>query len=391
MAAATAGGANPLFSLGLIADVQYVDEADGASFDGSQLRFYRASLCGAARAARAFTAARCGAALQLGDAIDGKNAKHGTAASLAALQTVLGALRGGAGADAGGGASSGASSGAGAGAGAGASAGAGADRPLFSVLGNHELLCCARSEVVPRLAPPAALGAALPPEAASAARLYYSFSPCRGWRVVVLDAYDVAFHRHGADARSPLHEEAVRLLKAENSGNPCAWGEGEGNFFAGLAGLQKRFVPFNGALSAAQLAWLGATLRAAAAAGEGVVVAVHTPLFPDARVSGAPSADDIKTCLLFNFAEVQALLAASGVVAGVFSGHFHTGGFGVDGAGVAHVTLESPLTHPAREEGGGGGDMAHAILHFFEDRAELEGFGAVASRTLRRQPAGAQA
>jgi hypothetical protein len=106
-------------------------------------------------------------------------------------------------------------------------------------------------------------------------------------------------------------------------------------------------------------------------------------------VSGAPSADGIKTCLLFNFAEVQALLAASGVVAGVFSGHFHTGGFGVDGAGVAHVTLESPLTHPAREEGGGsgGGDLAHAILHFFEDRAELEGFGAVASRTLRRQGA----
>ena len=51
--------APPLASIGLVADVQYADIDDGASFDGSERRCYRRALEHAAAAGAAFRAARC--------------------------------------------------------------------------------------------------------------------------------------------------------------------------------------------------------------------------------------------------------------------------------------------------------------------------------------------
>jgi len=98
------------------------------------------------------------------------------------------------------------------------------------------------------------------------------------------------------------------------------------------------------------------------------------PLFDGAErcdAAGGP----VHKCLVFNFPEVLRVLAGSGCVAAVLSGHEHPGAFGVDVAGVHHITLESPLTHPAG---------AHAVAHVHADRVELQGFGAVASRVIPR-------
>jgi len=139
------------------------------------------------------------------------------------------------------------------------------------------------------------------------------------------------------------------------------------------------------------MAWLATTLREARAARESVIVAVHVGAYDGVAVGGAAaagssgSAADPCKCLLFNFREVLATLHAAGNVALVLSGHFHKGAAGVDEHGVTHLTLESPLTHPLRADGGGG---AHATVHLHDDCIVIEGRGAVASRTVaaRRPP-----
>lgn len=358
----------PLASLGLIADVQYADIDDGASFDGSERRCYRRSLEHAAAAGALFRAARCCAVLQIGDAVDGHNASAARFAAGAghqgrvALAAVLARL----------------------GSGADEAAGEAAKLPVFHAIGNHELLNFERSELRGLLPLPAAdseFAVAVPDSAARGARFYYTARLPGRWRLVVLDAYDIAVGRHGADVGSPQHERALEILR-QNNPNECAWSSAtSGNYFGGLdaAGTRQRFVPFNGGVGREQLRWLEATLRECSAAGDSAIVAIHIPAFDRAaRSDGGPSS--IHKCLPFDYDEVLKSLALSPCVSLVLSGHLHEGSFGVDDAGIPHVTLESPLTH-AREG-------AHALLHLFDDRLELQGFGAVASRVVpaRRSP-----
>ena len=62
----------PLFSFGLIADVQYADTEDGASWDGTEKRHYRGTLQHAKAAAADFAAHGVACVVQIGDLIDGK-------------------------------------------------------------------------------------------------------------------------------------------------------------------------------------------------------------------------------------------------------------------------------------------------------------------------------
>ena len=56
----------------------------------------------------------------------------------------------------------------------------------------------------------------------------------------------------------------------------------------------------------------------------------------------------------------------------VLSGHLHRGGYAVDGSGVHHVTLNSPLSH----------EDCFGYIAVFDDRLELVGSGDMKSRTL---------
>lgn len=348
----------PVLSLGLIADVQYADVDDGASFDKSEERFYRRSLEHARRAGVAWAAAGCEFAVNLGDAIDGVNAR--AQQGLPALASVLGAF---------------------------------APTPTFHVVGNHELYNFPRPDLGSLLPQPSLAVPGPASGAADADRLYFSADIAPGWRLVVLDAYDIAMETHHAaggsagDETPPTpsvsHAAAIELLRANNP-NPCAAGIGRGDFFAGLKGCgpAKRWVPFNGAVGPAQLAWLRATLSEAAALGLAVLVCCHVPLFDGATRNCPASAGrgtSVHKCLVWNYADIMAALHAEPrCVAAVFSGHLHDGAFGVDEAGIPHVTLESPLTHP--DEGG------HAIVRLFTDRLEIEGSGAIATRAFPRAP-----
>ena len=326
--------------LGLIADVQYCDTPDGSSFDGSETRRYRGSLALAAAAAADFEAAGCSIVVQCGDLIDGKCNPGAAAAgpplapacenSLAMLQRALGALSSSA-------------------------------YDLLHVRGNHENYNAALAEQRSLLRLPA--GAEFFDEGLFA----YSYAPHASWRFIVLDGYDVSLAR----ARGSAEFAAAQALLRAHNPNACAHGdEGapRGDFFAGLKGsLDARFVPFNGAVGARQLEWLAAQLAAARSAAQRVVVFSHIPL----AAGNKAVRGEIFSTLLWNYAEVNAVLAPfATTVAAVFSGHNHSGSWGREG-GILHLTLPSPLLFP---------QGSHAVVRLFADRLELAPFGEV--RTL---------
>lgn len=342
---------SPLLAFGLIADIQFADIDDGASFAGFEKRGYRRSLITTSLASRDWVSSSSKFVVNLGDAIDGANARIRPPQGLRALSTVLSTL----------------------------SPLDFAPMPVYHTLGNHELLNFERAQL-PALLP-------LPPDAVmgpkegshDADRLYYHVDPAPGWRLVFLDTYDIAYtNLSDGDTPSPQHCIATALLRANNP-NPSAYGAGTGDFFTGLegTGTRNRWVPFNGAVGDAQLAWLAETLTEAAAQGRGVLVFSHVLLHDGAeRNGGSGGVDNVHKCLAWNYEEVRWLLGSAGCVVAVFSGHLHDGAFGVDAAGISHVTIESPLTHP---------EGAYAVVRLYEEHADLQGYGAVPSRTLPKR------
>eukprot|EP00160_Parvularia_atlantis_P020442 Unigene8481_Nuclearia_a/m.25964 Unigene8481_Nuclearia_a/g.25964 ORF Unigene8481_Nuclearia_a/g.25964 Unigene8481_Nuclearia_a/m.25964 type:complete len:289 (+) Unigene8481_Nuclearia_a:41-907(+) len=169
---------------------------------------------------------------------------------------------------------------------------------LYHVLGNH----CLAGQPRPRLYD--ALGFDNGP--------YYSFV-AGGWRLVVLDCVDVNV---SWPEGTPNHDEAVRWL-AEHAD-------------------ARNAKPWNGGVSAAQLAWLRGELAAAEAAGEWVIVLGHIPLTP---LSASPHH------VLYNADEVRGVLEGCARARWYFAGHYHRGGYALVN-GVHHVTGEALLEAP---------------------------------------------
>eukprot|EP00696_Hemimastix_kukwesjijk_P013658 gnl/Hemi2/27104_TR9105_c0_g2_i1.p1 gnl/Hemi2/27104_TR9105_c0_g2~~gnl/Hemi2/27104_TR9105_c0_g2_i1.p1 ORF type:complete len:221 (-),score=29.58 gnl/Hemi2/27104_TR9105_c0_g2_i1:3-665(-) len=207
----------PLFSFGLISDVQYADIDNRRSFAGAT-RHYRHALshleeavaswnyrhlprsCAASSPSAATPSAspstppstppsapssassassslpRLAFAMHLGDLIDGFNPKHQAETALSTVLEVFARL----------------------------------DRvPVYHIIGNHCLYNFPRGELCARLGLPA-LG-------------YYSFEPHPAWRVLVLDAYDIS--GLGREQDHPHRTEAEEILNARNpnsdKNSPC--------------------------------------------------------------------------------------------------------------------------------------------------------------------------
>ena len=285
--------ATALFTFGIIADIQYADADDGTNFKGDSTRWpcllsspaLTAAVAHAPRSAYAFLKGRfalCAAAqwrataaraacrfvtdrglavrrryrnaleitksavrdwskhvkkggvagwgpksdmafvAQLGDVIDGRNRSAGK--SHAALATVLRELNK-------------------------------APTPHFvHLIGNHELYNFARKDLSGLLpSNPPGLEKSSSVGWGVKAPAYFSFIPHEQWRVVALDAYDVS--TLAPTSQDP--EEAFRLLADKN---PNDVRQTDVDFTAGLSGVEKRWVPYNGGLGDAQLVWLHPTL-----------------------------------------------------------------------------------------------------------------------------------
>ncbi|XP_029311767.1 manganese-dependent ADP-ribose/CDP-alcohol diphosphatase [Cottoperca gobio] len=315
----------PLFTFGLIADIQYADIDDGLNYTRTRRRYYRSSLQLLRNAQESWSksAVRPEFILQLGDIIDGFNKDHGT--SDKALDTVLREF-------------------------------SSSPVEVHHVWGNHEFYNFSRSALLrSRLN-----SSSLRTDGSLSGDIYaYHFSPSPGFTFVVLDAYDVSLL--GREKSSEEYSEALKVIQKYNNNENL-------NCPPVFEGLQQRFTMFNGGFSKDQLDWLHSVLMSADEKRERVTIVSHVPIHPC-------STDAI--CLAWNFDELLAVIRSHSSVVCFMAGHSHDGGYCQDeGTGVHHVTLDAVIETPPDSD-------AFGTVSVYEDRMVLKGNGRMENRVFR--------
>jgi len=335
-----------LFRFGVIADVQYADREDALNFTGSRLRRYRTSRDLWNQAVKWFRDEEVDFIAQLGDFVDGCN-RGVPGQGRRALQELLSPVDQG--------------------------------PPVLHLIGNHELYNFDRKEMetgiflpgleVPfRTSAPSGLNAEAPSRTSS----YYSFCPADGWRICVLDPYEISIMSHGGGRPGmdevPLEPQAVEWCQ-ENNPNDIT----QEDFARGIPpGVARRWVPLNGAVSEEQLAWLKETLDLSFKRNERTIILSHVVLFPDATPGGNG------LTLLWNYEKVlEVFRNAKRPPTAVLCGHAHLMVNSVDEAsGTHHVTFPTPL------EVDPGSDACAVVEAFSNGILKIRGRGDVVSSTL---------
>lgn len=316
----------PLFTFGVIADIQYADLDEGYNYTRSSRRYYRNSLNLLRNAQKDWSesAVQPSFILQLGDIIDGFNKRHG--ASQRALEAVLREFR------------------------------SGEPRQVHHVWGNHEFYNFSRSFLLTSELNSAALS---DDQARAGGDIYaYQFAPFPGFRFVVLDAYDVSLL--GREEESQEYSSAMSLIKEHNTNLDL-------NCPPVFEGLEQRFTMFNGGFSKEQLDWLDSVLSVADKEQEKVTIICHLPVHPNSTTP---------ICLAWNFNELLAVIGAHRSVVCYMAGHDHDGGYCRDeNTGVHHLTFEGVIETPP-------GSNAFATVSVYQDRMELKGCGRTIDREL---------
>ncbi|TKS90214.1 Manganese-dependent ADP-ribose/CDP-alcohol diphosphatase [Collichthys lucidus] len=320
----------PLFTFGVIADIQYADIDDGYNYSRTRRRYYRSSLQLLRNAQESWSesAVKPDFILQLGDIIDGFN--KGRGASDRALDSVLREFNS-------------------------------SPVEVHHVWGNHEFYNFSRgallsSKLNTTVHTDESLRGAQPDSDVYA----YHFSPFPGFTFVVLDAYDVSLL--GREESSAQYKDAMSLIKQYNNNEdlncpPASVSEA----------LQRRFTMFNGGFSKDQLDWLHTVLRSADEKQERVTIVCHLPIHPY-------STDPI--CLAWNFDKLLAIIRSHSSVVCFMAGHDHDGGYHCDNeTGVHHVTFEGVIETPPDSS-------AFGTVSVYEDRMVLKGSGRIKDRVI---------
>lgn len=160
-------------------------------------------------------------------------------------------------------------------------------------------------------------------------------------RFVVLDTNDVSTYAHpaGSEAREQAQQELARAQAAQ----------------------LPQAKPWNGAIGAAQLAWLDRTCEEARDAKRKVIVLAHHPVYP------------VNTHNLWNAADVLAVLDRHPQVVAWFNGHNHAGGYAVRN-GIPFLTLRGMVET--------ADTTAFATARILSDRIVLTGHGREPSREM---------
>ncbi|KAI3727002.1 hypothetical protein L1987_66809 [Smallanthus sonchifolius] len=275
-------GKQPLFSFGVITDVQYADIPDGRSFLGVP-RYYRNSILVLQKGVQNWNNHQnVSFSLNLGDIVDGYCPKDQSLDAVKKVVKEFDKFNG----------------------------------RVYHMIGNHCLYNLPRSELLPLMNFP------------NVDRAYFDFSPIPEYRFIVLDGYDISAIGWPHD-----HPHTIEALNFLNEKNPNL----DKNSPDGLVDLEKRFLKFNGGVGKEQLEWLDKTLQDATKSNKKVVVCCHIPLDP-----GATS----KQSLLWNYDEVMDVIHRYDCVKVCLGGHDHKGGHSVDSHGVHHRVLEAALECP---------------------------------------------
>ncbi|KAF7661546.1 hypothetical protein LDENG_00259600 [Lucifuga dentata] len=319
----------PLFTFGVIADIQYADMDDGYNYSQTSRRYYRSSLRLLKNALESWSesAVRPSFILQLGDIIDGFN--KGRGASQRALDTVLSMFDS-------------------------------TPVEVHHVWGNHEFYNFSRSSLFHSRLNSTPEARQSENRAQAGADIYaYHFSPVPGFTFVVLDAYDVSLL--GIEESSGEYIKALKWIKKYNSNeelncSPATWGP------------EQRFVKYGGGFSQKQLRWLDAVLSMADEKGDRVTIISHLPVHPYST---------LPMCLAWNFDELLDILHSHHSVVCFIAGHDHDGGYCRDrDTGVHHLTLEGVIETPPESD-------AFGTISVYEDRMVLMGKGRIENRVLR--------
>ncbi|XP_044130964.1 manganese-dependent ADP-ribose/CDP-alcohol diphosphatase-like [Bufo gargarizans] len=320
---------DPLFTFGIIADIQYADMDDGYNYTKTRVRFYRNSLSLLQGAVREWASEEVTPQfiLQLGDLIDGYNVLHKSSeASLKKVLTEIDKLK----------------------------------TPVHHIWGNHEFYNFSRKQLMESRLNSSRVQATLttvPEDGSDPLDWFYTyhFSPSSKFRLLLIDSYD--FSVIGRDPSSEKHIKSSKLLRQKNPNE-------DKNSPKDLA--ETRFVQFNGGISAAQLSWIKDVLETADKNKEKVIVAGHLPVHPS-------STDPI--CLTWNYQEVLDLLQSHPCVVAYFSGHDHDGGYHQDECGIHHLTFNGIIETPPESQ-------AFGTMYVYQDKMVLKGRGLVPDRTL---------
>ncbi|NXD29752.1 ADPRM diphosphatase, partial [Spelaeornis formosus] len=309
-------------AFGVIADIQFADAEDGHDFWGCRQRYYRHSLRLLREAVQAWAGESppIDCVLQLGDSIDGQNARRGEAES--ALQQVLDVL-------------------------------GQLSVPVHHAWGNHELYNFSRTRLVHTgLYSRPADGSDGPADRECHA---YHRSLAPRLRLVVLDAYDIS--TLGADPGSLRYQEALRVLREKNPNEDLNSPEGL---------KEPHFVAFNGGFSQAQLDWFDEVLKFSDENQEKVIVMAHVPIHPSASNG---------VCLVWNYQAALSVIHSHGCVVCVLAGHLHDGAYCLDCHGVHHLTLDRVIETPPDSN-------AFGTVHVYEDKMVLKGRGRIPDRVM---------
>ena len=364
----------PMYTFGVITDIQYAPIPDGHSYAGNA-RYYRHAREAAGHAARHFQEEGVQCVLNLGDIIDGKCAdverwggivveeeggegdeeveveeeKEGdgvrvrTSVGHDAIDDVLEAL------------------------------GSYSAGRILHTYGNHELYNLSRRDLGKKLSIPFKLEPTTNELVGYYDHLLHV--PRRSllnddgvdddnndddddpWklRFVVIDSFDICLLDRCAET-STKRRAAHEILKSNNPNYP----EQE-NSPEGLVGLSRRFVAFNGAVDVPQLEWLEKSMENARTNGERVIICSHQPIHPDSS---------FPTCLVWNYDEILSIVRKYGdVIIASFSGHAHRGGYVRDEvSGVHFRTFEAMLESPSPIR-------TYAIVELFSDSLVVRGSG----------------
>ncbi|XP_007257276.3 manganese-dependent ADP-ribose/CDP-alcohol diphosphatase [Astyanax mexicanus] len=344
------GGPPPLFSFGVIADIQFADKDDGFNFHRTRKRFYRNSLQILKNASRCWEEEeeperRPAFILQLGDIIDGFNRE--LSASERALQTVLDEF-------------------------------SSCSAKVHHVWGNHEFYNFSRAALFQSALNSRDRGERGAEDEGgeeeeeeggggrgeeeekenSLEEVYaYHFSPHPKFRFIVLDAYDLSII--GRDKSSKKFKQSMKIITEYNHNE-------ELNEPPAISPLESRFVKYNGGFSQDQLDWLERVLTSADENEEKVTILSHLPVHPY-------STDPV--CLAWNYDKILSMLQAHNSVVCFMAGHDHDGGYHMDTYGVHHLTLEGVIETPPISD-------AFGIVYVYEDRMVLQGRGRISDRVL---------
>ncbi|KAK8511667.1 hypothetical protein V6N13_029269 [Hibiscus sabdariffa] len=279
-------GRHPIFSFGVIADVQYADVPDGHSFLGVP-RYYRHSILVLQRAVQSWNNHKnLSFVINFGDIVDGKCPKD---QSLNAVEKVVSEFEK-------------------------------FNGTVYHMIGNHCLYNLPRDKLLPLLK--------IPNHGSGHAHAYYDFSPTPGYRFVVLDGYDISAIGWPHDHPNTL--EALKILSEKNPNS-------NKNSPEGLDDVDRRFVMFNGAVGNEQIEWLNNVLQDATNMKQKVIVCCHLPLHPGATG---------KTSLLWNYNQVMDVIHRYDCVKVCLAGHSHKGRYSIDSHGVHHRVLDAALECP---------------------------------------------